>query len=175
MHMQGQSKCPRKPSNPMSVASIIYPRSSVFICGCPRKIRMVHLNPASSTLPRNARPSDIHNVDAASKPVGLREPASAYPGSTVPIFSKRRPGFQTSPASQPARIHTPGIASFEPVPHSGLSPGCSAFSAVFAPIFPVHDTPSPMNSPLSRTPAAIRQYMVRFRQFQTSPKTSDSL
>jgi hypothetical protein len=38
---------------------------------------------------------------------------------------------------------------------SGYSCGCSAFSAVFAPNYPVHHTPASMNAPLSRTPPAL--------------------
>jgi hypothetical protein len=76
---------------------------------------MIHPYPASFILSRRARPFDNHEVVEAPKPVGWRESASGNPGFTIPMFSERRLGFQSSPASQPARSQTPGSAPVCPL------------------------------------------------------------
>ncbi len=115
---------------------------------------MIHHNPASSTLPRHARPSDYHEVVAASKPGVVPIPRGTTPGSRPNIFPAP-PQSQCLTRFQSARTSTANFAVLQSAPpapksvqHNGtVQPKCPKSSLTAPPTWTISKN-RPYNSGL---------------------------
>jgi hypothetical protein len=119
-HMPGHPTCPQRPPNQRPATPIFYLCPSAFICGCnplfshsfavhslapfPHKTRMIHHNPASSTLPRPAR---LTSAICSYPRSGCLCWCSAFP----PVCWPNYPVHDTLPGDFPQLSRTPGASS----------------------------------------------------------------
>jgi hypothetical protein len=125
-----------------------------------QKTRMIHHNPASSTI--RAMRGHLtttqwlwHQSPALSRfQEGLRR-------VHAPTYFQHRPMTPTLSASQSVRIHTPKLPQYVRTPVRDPSAAVRPFPLFFWPNYPVHDTPPRRFHQLSRTPLRFQTTFLR--------------